>query len=218
MVSSAKRHPQGACVDGKVGCEKKVTEYDGKVSFNAYQAKYEDVKALVRGTYPTAKEDTVDMLAKDCFVDTLQDRELQIHVKQVAPRNVHEALARAVEFETFLVSSGPVSSSPNNDSDWMSRPKRQVGAQNRLRCRQVAASDAIKVAGSINERQVEMVVDTGVKKTFVREGVLPGRGVRCEGKQLCGVTGDCIQVKRPVWVDLIVGKVTEHLPVILAKM
>ncbi|XP_076045801.1 uncharacterized protein LOC143028044 [Oratosquilla oratoria] len=87
-----------------------------------------------------------------------------------------------------------------------------------LRCRQVAASDAIKVAGNINGRQVEMVVDTGAERTFVREGVLPGRGVKCVGQQLCGVTGDCVPVKGPVWVNLAVGRVTERLPVLVAEM
>ena len=52
------------------------------------------------------------MLAKDCFMDALQDRQLQIHVKQAAPKNVQEALSWAAEFKAFLVSSGPVPSPP----------------------------------------------------------------------------------------------------------
>ncbi|MPC85642.1 hypothetical protein E2C01_080424 [Portunus trituberculatus] len=55
-----------------------------------------------------------------------------------------------------------------------------MGTQNHLRCRQVAASDAIKVAGSINGRREEMVVNTGAERTFVLEGVLPGRDVSGE--------------------------------------
>ena len=65
----------------------------------------QDVETLVRGAYPMAAEDTVDMLAKDCFVDALCDRQLQVHVKQAAPRNVQEALSRATEFEAFLMTS-----------------------------------------------------------------------------------------------------------------
>lgn len=65
----------------------------------------QDVETLVRGAYPMAAEDTVDMLAKDCFVDALCDRQLQVHVKQAAPRNVQEALARAAEFEAFLLTT-----------------------------------------------------------------------------------------------------------------
>ncbi|XP_076050616.1 uncharacterized protein LOC143031087 [Oratosquilla oratoria] len=81
----------------------------------------QDVEALVRGAYPMATEDTVDMLAKDCFVDALHDRQLQIHVKQAAPKNVREALARAAEFEAFLMSVSPAAPPP---SDAWKRPSR----------------------------------------------------------------------------------------------
>ncbi len=63
------------------------------------------MEALVRGAYPMMAEDTIDMLAKDCFVDGFEDRQLQIHVKQVAPRNVQEALARTAEFQAFLMTA-----------------------------------------------------------------------------------------------------------------
>ncbi len=35
-------------------------------------------------------EDTVDMLAKDCFMDTLCDRQQQVHMKQAAPKNMQK--------------------------------------------------------------------------------------------------------------------------------
>lgn len=75
-----------------------------------------------------------------------------------------------------------------------------------------------KVIGSIIGRQVEMVVDTGAERTFVCEGILPGCVGRCGNQQLCGVTGDCVPVKRPLWVNLAVGMVTERLPVLVAEM
>ena len=79
----------------------------------------QDVESLVRGAYPMASEDTVDMLAKDCFVDALQDRQLQIHVKQAAPSNVQEALARAAEFEAFLVTTNPAPTpTSGNTAGW----------------------------------------------------------------------------------------------------
>ncbi len=40
-----------------------------------------DVEALLRGTYPMVAKDSVDMLAKDYFMDALCDNQLQIHVK-----------------------------------------------------------------------------------------------------------------------------------------
>ncbi|MPC53657.1 hypothetical protein E2C01_047555 [Portunus trituberculatus] len=77
------------------------------------------------------------------------------------------------------------------------------------------ASDAIKVAGSINGHRVEVVVDIGAERTFVREGVLLERGVKRVREQLCRVT---VPVKGPVWVRLAVGKVTECLPIFVAEM
>ena len=186
-VRSVELHPRVSCGAEGAGGGRKVIEYDGKVSWDAYQAQYEviafrqrwtgtekafhlvsalkgqalevlehlapaqlqcydsvagalrrrfgrrrqpevfrarlktrrrgkdeplpmlaqDVESLVRGAYPMASEDTVDMLAKDSFVDALQDRQLQIHVKQAAPNNVQEALARAAEFEAFLLTTNP---------------------------------------------------------------------------------------------------------------
>ncbi|MPC28295.1 hypothetical protein E2C01_021496 [Portunus trituberculatus] len=44
----------------------------------------------------------VRLLARDCFVDALQDSRLQIYVKQAHPKDVQEALTRASEMEVFL--------------------------------------------------------------------------------------------------------------------
>jgi len=67
----------------------------------------QDIEVLVRGAYPMATEETIDMLAKDSFVDALNDKQLQVHVKQAGPHNVQEALARAAEFEAFLLTATP---------------------------------------------------------------------------------------------------------------
>jgi len=66
----------------------------------------QEVESLVRRAYPTAREDMVDVLARDCFVDALQDQQLQIYVKQAHPQDVQEALARASEMEAFLSTTG----------------------------------------------------------------------------------------------------------------
>ena len=77
---------------------------------------------------------------------------------------------------------------------------------------------AIRVAGSIDGRPLDVLVDTGAEKTFVHEDLLPTRGISSSGQQLCGVTGDCVPMRGPVWVDLTVGAVTERLPVYIAAM
>ena len=62
----------------------------------------QDVESLVRRAYPTAPEDMVDVLASDYFVHALQQQQLQIYVRQAHPRDLREALARAMGFESFL--------------------------------------------------------------------------------------------------------------------
>lgn len=45
------------------------------------------------------------MLARDHFVDVLRDQQLPIYVKQAHPEDLQIALARALEFESFLQST-----------------------------------------------------------------------------------------------------------------
>ena len=66
----------------------------------------QDVDSLVRGVYPAAPESMVDVLARDHFVDAMQDQQLQIYVKQAHPGNLQVALARALEFEAFTQVTG----------------------------------------------------------------------------------------------------------------
>ena len=73
----------------------------------------QDVEALVRRSYPAAAEEMVAVLARDFFVDALQDQQLQIYVKQAHPGDLQVALARALEFEAFLkTTSGLEAASP----------------------------------------------------------------------------------------------------------
>ena len=64
-----------------------------------------EVETLVRRAYPAASEDMVGQLTKDQFVDALQDRELQLCIKQARPKDIHEALTSALEMEAFLCTS-----------------------------------------------------------------------------------------------------------------
>ena len=46
------------------------------------------------------------LLVKDQFVDALGDPQLQVYVKQAHATDLRETLARALEFESFMASSG----------------------------------------------------------------------------------------------------------------
>ncbi|ROT61688.1 hypothetical protein C7M84_020536 [Penaeus vannamei] len=87
-----------------------------------------------------------------------------------------------------------------------------------VRYRQVAPPTAMRVAGKINRRPVEMVVDTGSELTYIRKDLIVSCGIPKAGQKLCGVTGDCIPMRGPVWVSLDVGDVIERLPVFVAEM
>ena len=62
----------------------------------------QELETVVRRAYPTALEDMVAVLAFDHFVHALQQRQLQIYIKQAHPCDLREALARALEFEAFF--------------------------------------------------------------------------------------------------------------------
>jgi len=69
----------------------------------------QDLESLVRRAYPAASEEMVAVLARDHFVDALGSQQVQIYVKQAHPVDVQAALARAMEFEAFLrTTGGPV--------------------------------------------------------------------------------------------------------------
>lgn len=76
----------------------------------------QDIDTLVRRAYPSAPEDMVGELTTEYFMDALQNRELQLYVKQAHPKNVKEALARALELEAFTRTSvgGWSASSPHS--------------------------------------------------------------------------------------------------------
>ena len=44
----------------------------------------------------------ITVLDRDSFINALQDRQLQVDVKQAYPGDMQVALARALEFEAFL--------------------------------------------------------------------------------------------------------------------
>ena len=61
----------------------------------------QDIRKLVRFSNPTAPADIRETLAKDCFLDALNDKEIELAVFQSQARGLHEALRVAVEFEAF---------------------------------------------------------------------------------------------------------------------
>ena len=63
----------------------------------------QDVNRLVRLAYPSASVEIREKLAKDYFIDALNDHELEWNVLRGKPESVDNALKLALEYESFLI-------------------------------------------------------------------------------------------------------------------
>ena len=66
----------------------------------------EDVERLTRLAYPDATAQPMwDLLAKDRFIDALQDEELRLRLRQARPASLCDALHLALELESCQIAS-----------------------------------------------------------------------------------------------------------------
>ena len=65
----------------------------------------EDVERLTRCSYPDAAADMIEVLAKDQFIDALQDEEMRLRVRQSRPSTLRQALETSLELESFELAS-----------------------------------------------------------------------------------------------------------------
>lgn len=61
----------------------------------------QDVRKLIRLAYPSANADVREQLSKDCFIDALNDHDLEWAVLQGKPCSVEDAMKLALEYEAF---------------------------------------------------------------------------------------------------------------------
>ena len=59
------------------------------------------LRKLGRLAYPTAGEDVIDQLAKDQFIDALDDRETRLKVREGIPATLDAAVSRALQIEAM---------------------------------------------------------------------------------------------------------------------
>ena len=64
----------------------------------------QDVKRLVRFAYPTAGVELREQLARDCFIDSLGDDNMQYSVYQKGTTTVDQAVSAALQYEAFYAS------------------------------------------------------------------------------------------------------------------
>ena len=57
---------------------------------------------MVRKAYPAAADELQDSLTKNQFIDALEDRDLQIKIRESRSKTVPEAVSRALELEAVF--------------------------------------------------------------------------------------------------------------------
>ena len=63
----------------------------------------EDVERLTRLAYPEADEVMVMTLAKNQFLDALQDNDMKLRIRQLRPQNLQRVLETALELESYCL-------------------------------------------------------------------------------------------------------------------
>ncbi|CAG2192882.1 unnamed protein product [Mytilus edulis] len=61
----------------------------------------QDIKRLVRLAYPSAPMEVNELLARDCFIDSLNDADMEWAIFQAKAKNIDNAIQVALEYEAF---------------------------------------------------------------------------------------------------------------------
>ena len=61
----------------------------------------QDIRKLVRLAYPTAPSEVREQLSKDCFIDSMNNADLEWSILQGKPKTVDDAIKLALEYEAF---------------------------------------------------------------------------------------------------------------------
>ena len=69
----------------------------------------------MRRAYPQATNDLMDQIARDCFIDSLNEHELEWFVYQGKPKTVDEAMQLSLEYEAFQAGRKRVAVHQKND-------------------------------------------------------------------------------------------------------
>ncbi|VDI40568.1 Hypothetical predicted protein [Mytilus galloprovincialis] len=61
----------------------------------------QDIKRVTRLAYPTAPIEVREQLARDCFIDSLNDADLEWAIFQGKPNSIDDSVRMGLEFEAF---------------------------------------------------------------------------------------------------------------------
>ena len=65
----------------------------------------EDIERLARLAYPEATPTMLEVLAKDQFIDSLAEEDIQLRLRQSRPESLRQALETALELESYQLAS-----------------------------------------------------------------------------------------------------------------
>ena len=61
----------------------------------------QDIRKLIRLAYPTAPSEVREQLPKDCYIDSMDNADLEWSILQGNPKTVDDAVKLALEYEAF---------------------------------------------------------------------------------------------------------------------
>ena len=61
----------------------------------------EDIEKLAQLAYPTSPTTMLKLLARDQYIDAVQDGDMRLRLMQAHPKRLHETLQSALELEAF---------------------------------------------------------------------------------------------------------------------
>lgn len=88
--------PENQCEIYKAQMKQRVRKRDEQLPELA-----QDIKRLTRMAYPTAVLDLRDTLSKDCFIEALNDVDLELFICQKEPERLEDAVRIALKYEAF---------------------------------------------------------------------------------------------------------------------
>ena len=88
--------PENQCEIYKAQIKQRIRKRDEPLTELA-----QDIKRLTRMAYPSAVQDLRDTLAKDCFIEALNDVEMEMFICQKEPDTMEDAIRVALKYEAF---------------------------------------------------------------------------------------------------------------------
>ena len=88
--------PQNQCEIYKAQMKQRIRKRDEGLPELA-----QDIKRLTRMAYPSAFLDLRDTLSKDCFIEALNDADMELFICQKEPETLDDAVRMALKFEAF---------------------------------------------------------------------------------------------------------------------